>query len=151
MVEPFDRFMQLNWRHFCDTCQLIPLKLWPNTALGCNHQLVCMPQLQLSCSAALVPNELYPEGMKARASPVQWSKPHSISAPTQDSNPDGRIQNRMRWPLHYHWTPLDLKLLTRWLEYFTRVYVRQYEELELLNSHGKYLQLLKSVILYNTA
>ena len=27
----------------------------------------------------------YPEGMKARVSPVQWSKPNSILAPTQDS------------------------------------------------------------------
>ena len=24
----------------------IPLKLWPNTAQGCNHQSTCMPQLQ---------------------------------------------------------------------------------------------------------
>ena len=29
----------------------------------------------------------YPGGMKARVSPVQWSKPHSILAPTQDSYP----------------------------------------------------------------
>ena len=46
----------------------------------------------------------YPEGMKARVSPVQWSKPNSILAPTQDSNPGGRIQNHKRWPLHYHCT-----------------------------------------------
>ena len=38
----------------------------------------------------------YPEGMKARVSPVQWSKPYSILAPTQDSNPSGRIQNHKR-------------------------------------------------------
>ena len=36
----------------------IPLKVWPNTALDCNHQSVCMPQLQPLCSAALVPNVL---------------------------------------------------------------------------------------------
>ena len=42
---------------------------------------------------------LYPKGMKARVSPVQWSKPYSISAPTQDSNPGERIQNHKRW--HY--------------------------------------------------
>ena len=24
----------------------MPLKVWPNTALGCNHQPMCMPQLQ---------------------------------------------------------------------------------------------------------
>ena len=35
---------------------------------------------------------------------VQWSKPHSILAPTQDSNPGRRIQNHKRWPLHYHCT-----------------------------------------------
>ena len=47
----------------------------------------------------------YPRGMKARVSPVQWSKPYSILAPTQDSNPGGRIQNHIkRWPLHYHCT-----------------------------------------------
>ena len=45
-----------------------------------------------------------PGGMKARVGPVQWSKPHSILAPTQDSNPDGRIKNHKRWPLHYHCT-----------------------------------------------
>ena len=38
----------------------------------------------------------YPGGMKARVSPVQWSKPYSILAPTQDSNPGGRIQNHKR-------------------------------------------------------
>ena len=48
----------------------------------------------------------YPERMKARVSPVQWSKPNSIFAPTQDSNPGGRIQNHKRWPLHYHCTPI---------------------------------------------
>ena len=43
--------------------------------------------------------------MQARViSPVHWSKPHSLLAPTQDSNPDGRIQNHKQWPLHYHCT-----------------------------------------------
>ena len=46
----------------------------------------------------------YPGGMKARVSPVQRSKPHSILAPTQDPNPGGRIQNHKQWPLHYHCT-----------------------------------------------
>ena len=32
----------------------MPLKVWSNTALGCNHQSICMPQLQPLCSAALV-------------------------------------------------------------------------------------------------
>ena len=27
----------------------------PNTALGCNHQSICMPRIQPSCSAILVP------------------------------------------------------------------------------------------------
>ena len=27
------------------------LKMWLNTALGCNHQSICMPQLQSLCSA----------------------------------------------------------------------------------------------------
>ena len=46
----------------------------------------------------------YPGGMKARVSLVQWSKPNSILALTQDSKPGGRIQNHKRWPLHYHCT-----------------------------------------------
>ena len=59
-----------NWiEFFCGICQMMPLKVWPNTALGCNHQSVCMPQLQPLCSAALVPR-YYPEGMKAWVSPV---------------------------------------------------------------------------------
>ena len=41
----------------------MPLKVWPNTTLGCNHQSICMPQLQLLCSAALVPM-YYPRGVK---------------------------------------------------------------------------------------
>ena len=53
-----DRVMQLNWLYFCGICQMMPLKVWPNTALGCNHQSICMPQLQPLCSAALVPNVL---------------------------------------------------------------------------------------------
>ena len=44
----------------------------------------------------------YPKGMKARVSPVQWSKPYSIFAPTQDSNPGGRIQNHKQKPLPLH-------------------------------------------------
>ena len=30
--------MQLNWLYFCGICQMMLLKVWPNTALGCNHQ-----------------------------------------------------------------------------------------------------------------
>jgi hypothetical protein len=32
-------------------CQMMPPKVWPNTALGCKHQSICMPQLQPLCSA----------------------------------------------------------------------------------------------------
>ena len=58
LAEPYDRVMQLNWLYFCGIYQLIPLKLWPNTAQGCNHQSTCMPQLHPLCSPALVPNVL---------------------------------------------------------------------------------------------
>ena len=44
-----DRVMQLNWLHFRGICQMISQKAWPNTALGCNHQSTCMPQLQSLC------------------------------------------------------------------------------------------------------
>ena len=72
---------------------MIPLKVWPNTALGCKHQSVCMPQVRPSCSAALIPNVLA-GWMKARVSPVQYAviKPHSVLAPTQDSNPGARFK-----------------------------------------------------------
>ena len=46
--------MQLNSLYSCGICQLIPLKLWPNAAQGCNHQSTSMPQLQPLCSADLV-------------------------------------------------------------------------------------------------
>ena len=65
-------------------------------------------QLQPLYSAALVPNVL--PRREARIRPVQWSKPHSISAPTQDSNLGGRIQNHKRWPLHYQYTPVTTTL-----------------------------------------
>ena len=71
--------------------------------LGCNNQSTCMPSYSLYVQLLWYPM-YYSEGMKARVSPVQWSKPHSILAPTQDSNPGGRIQNHKRWPLHYHCT-----------------------------------------------
>ena len=35
------RVIQLNLLYFCGICQLIPLKLWPNTAQGYNHQFAC--------------------------------------------------------------------------------------------------------------
>ena len=66
------------------------------------NQLAC-PSYSLYVQLLWYPM-YYPRGMKARVSPVQWSKPHSILVPTQDSNPGGRIQNHKRWPLHYHCT-----------------------------------------------
>ena len=77
--------MQFNWLHFCGICWMISLKVQPNTALGCNHQSICMPQLQPLCSAALAPI-YYPEGMKAQVSHVQSIKPHSILTTTRNLN-----------------------------------------------------------------
>ena len=37
---------------------MMPLEVWPDTALDGNHQSICMPQLLPLCSAALVPNVL---------------------------------------------------------------------------------------------
>ena len=42
----YDRVIQFNWLYFGDMGQLIPLKLWPNTAQGCNHRPNCIPQVQ---------------------------------------------------------------------------------------------------------
>ena len=81
--------MHLNWLYFCGICQLIPLKLWPNTVQGCNHQSTCMPQpvttFMFSCSATNVLPQR-DEGLgKPPVVPVQWSKPYSILTSTQDS------------------------------------------------------------------
>ena len=76
------------------------------------------PSIKLTCSSYSFYVQLlwypmyYPGGMKARVSPVQWSKPYSIFATTQDSNPGGRIQNHKRWPLHYHCTPFQYNLIS---------------------------------------
>ena len=44
--------MQLNWLYFCGICQMIPLKVWPNTAqhfcLVCSHQSICMSSFMFS-------------------------------------------------------------------------------------------------------
>ena len=70
-------------------CQMMPLKVWPNTALSCNHQSICnfaCPSDRLYVQLLWYPM-YYPGGIKARGSPVPWSNPYSILAPTQDSNP----------------------------------------------------------------
>ena len=48
----------LLWHMPDDATDSVSLKVWPNTALGCNHRSICMPQLQPLCSATLVPNVL---------------------------------------------------------------------------------------------
>ena len=82
--------------------------------LGCNRRSTCIPSYSLYVQLLWYPM-YYPGGMKMKAqvSPVQWSKPYSILAPTRDSNPGGPIQNHKRWPLHYHCT---LSLMIRWCE-----------------------------------
>ena len=54
MAGHHDRVMQLNWLYFCGIFQMMPLKVWLNTALACDHQSICMHQLQTlaltSCS-----------------------------------------------------------------------------------------------------
>ena len=53
----------------------MPLKVWPNTALGCNHILHApVTAFVSSCWYPMY----YPEGMKVRVGPMQWSKPNSI-------------------------------------------------------------------------
>ena len=84
----------------------IPEGVAEQSFLGCNHQSTCMPSYSFYVQLLWYPM-YYPGGMKARVSHVQWSEPHSILVPTQDSNPGGRIQNHKRWPLHYHCTHKD--------------------------------------------
>ena len=66
----------LRWSHTIELtsflwyiCEMMPLKVWLNTALGCNHQSICMPQL---CPMH------YPGEIKFQVSPVQWSKFHQV-------------------------------------------------------------------------
>ena len=66
------------------------------------NQLAC-PSYSLYVQRLWYPM-YYPGGMKAWVSPVQCSKPYSILAPTQNSNPGGQIQHHKQWPLHYHYT-----------------------------------------------
>ena len=99
-----DRVMQLNWLYFCGICQMMPLKVWPNTALGCNHQSICMPQLQPLCSAALVPNVL-PRRDEGSGKPcavieaLQYIGPHSGFEP---GRPDSK--SWAATTLHDHYT-----------------------------------------------
>ena len=85
--------------------------------LGCNHQSTCMPSYSLYVYLLCYPPNVYPEGTKVRVSSVQWSKPYSILAPTQDSNPGGRIQHHERWPLHYHCNDLFFYCHCSWNNY----------------------------------
>ena len=73
------------------------------------NQLAC-PSYNLYVQLLWYPM-YYPGGMKARVSPVHWSKPYSILAPTQDSNPGDRIQNHKWWSLHYHFQTCLFRLL----------------------------------------
>ena len=59
--------------------------------LGCSHQSTCMPSYSLYVQLLWYPMH-YSGGRKAGVSPVQWSEPHSILTPTQDSNPGGRFR-----------------------------------------------------------
>ena len=55
MAEPFDRVMQLNLLYFCGICQLIPLKVWPNTALVSSHQSTYSLYVQLLLAPNVLP------------------------------------------------------------------------------------------------
>ena len=58
-------------------------------------QSICMPLLQLLCSAALVPNVL-PRRDESSGKPCAVIKALYYFSPTQDSNPGGRIQYHKR-------------------------------------------------------
>ena len=83
--------------------------------------------------------------MKARVSPVQWSKPHSILASTQDSNLGGRIQNHMRWPLHYHCAPLVWTFKEYWFIYHNKNFVHVIISL-IYQTHLRSLKLVPALI-----
>ena len=56
----------------------------------------------------------YPEGMKARVSPVQSIEPHRILAPTRDSNqePLGPVQSSNHYTTAAHNTGIKINVRT---------------------------------------
>ena len=87
---------------------MIPLKVWPSTAQGCNHQWSIRPQLHLSGSAAVG------GGVAGLSEPCAAARmePNPIKlAPTRDLNPCGRdstarvhSQEYCPYIVHYHCT-----------------------------------------------
>ena len=92
----------------------MPLAHWMcgriNTALGCEHQPICMPKLQPLCSAALVPM-CYPEGRKARkpsGKPCMYSRWNQILAPTWSGLELGPSKDSPEYQLLYYRCTLEI-------------------------------------------
>ena len=79
------------WLYFYDICQMAPLNVWPNTALSCNYQSLCMSQatpIMFGCSGTQCTGML-----TDRMIHVWRSKWHNILAPSRESNLGDRNQN----------------------------------------------------------
>ena len=92
--------LELTLNKFCGICQMMmpimPLKVSPNTALVCNHQSICMPQLHPLCSAALVPNVLPRRNDGSGNALCSWSSLieywHSLGTWTRDLRVHGSLE-----------------------------------------------------------
>ena len=95
-----DRVMQLNWLYFCGIWQSLPLKVWPNTTVGCNHQSVCMPQLQSLCSASCSGTDVLPRRNDGSGKPcaVDWAS-HNID--THSGTEPGTSGSTVQSSNHY--------------------------------------------------
>ena len=136
-----DRGMQLNWLY------LVAYARWCHWRCG-QTQLWAATINQFACPSYSLYVQLlwypiyYPGGMKVRVSPVQWSKPNSRLAFTQDSNPGGRIQNHERWPLHYHYTLIGsgISKCLRWAQRFENFWTYHFKLIRITCQavcHGK--------------
>ena len=77
----------------CYFCQLIPLKLWPNTAQGCNHNQLACPSYNLYVQLLWYPM-YYPRGMK-------WPWRGSVVVTAYDFE-SGRPGSNPEWGLLYY-------------------------------------------------
>ena len=79
-LNPVTRGAACSWVDFISVAYM-PEGVTEHSFLGCNHQSTCMPSYSLYVQLLWYPM-YYPGGMKASVSPVQWSEPYSILAPT---------------------------------------------------------------------
>jgi len=108
----------------CYFCQLIPLKLWPNTAQGCNHNQLACPSYNLYVQLLWYPM-YYPRGMKWPGRGTVVVTAYDFESGRPGSNPEWGYYTMRLLSLHraypsihpsgvVHWVPeqLNIKAVT---------------------------------------